>query len=258
MNTPRKTALVTGATRGIGFGIVQALLKEGFNVTGVGTRPSDTYPEFSQLLANNPDRLYFVQGNIASEDDRKRIVQSAYDHHGRLDLLVNNAGVAPKVRADLLEQTEESMDRLYDINTKGTFFMAQETAKRMVEQELVDGLRGTIINVSSVSATVVSTNRADYCISKASISMITQLFASALAGDRIMVYEIQPGIIQSDMTAGVQEKYDALFDGGIALINRWGTPEDIGNAVCVLAEGRLQYTTGQVIYLDGGMTIQQL
>lgn len=258
MTTSRKTAIVTGATRGIGFGIVESLLKEGFNITGVGTRPSDSYPGFSRLLAENEDRLFFVQGNIAIDEDRKRIVRTAQENHGRIDLLVNNAGVAPKVRADLLEQTEESMDRLYEINTKGTFFMAQEAAKVMVNQELIDGMRGTIINVSSVSATVVSTNRADYCISKASISMTTQLLASRLASERIFVYEIQPGIIQSDMTKGVQEKYDKLFADGIALIDRWGTPEDIGNAVCVLAEGRLQYTTGQVINLDGGMTIQQL
>lgn len=253
-----KTALVTGATRGIGFGIVEALLKEGFQVTGVGTRPADSYPEFSKLLAENEGRLCFVQGNIANDSDRKNAVAAAVGNFGRIDLLVNNAGVAPKVRADLLEQTEESMDRLYEINTKGTFFMAQETAKVMVAQEPLDGLRGTIINVSSVSATVVSTNRADYCISKASISMITKLLASRLASEQILVYEIQPGIIRSDMTSGVQEKYDKLFEDGIALIKRWGTPEDIGNAVCVLAEGRLQYTTGQVLYLDGGMTIQQL
>lgn len=254
----RKTALVTGGTRGIGLGIVRSLLEEGFNVTAVGTREADSYAEFAGVFAENKGRLFFVQGDISLDEDRKRIVATAYEQHGRLDLLVNNAGVAPKVRATVLEQTVESMDRLFEINTKGTFFMAQEVAKRMVDQEEQQGLRGTIINVSSVSATVVSTNRADYCISKASISMITRVLASALAADKILVYEIQPGIIQSDMTAGVQAKYDNLFDQGIALINRWGTPHDIGQAVCVLAEGRLQYTTGQVIYLDGGMTIQQL
>lgn len=254
----RKTAIVTGATRGIGFGIVEALLQEGFSVTGVGTRAADSYPEFSRLLAEHPDRLFFVRGDISSSEDRAGIIRAALENHGRIDLLVNNAGVAPKVRADLLEQTEESMDRLYAINTKGTFFMAQAAANLMLEQKIINGMRGTIINISSVSSTVVSVNRADYCISKASISMITQLFASRLAADKILVYEIQPGIIQSDMTKGVQAKYDQLFEQGIALIPRWGTPEDIGHAVCVLAEGRLQYTTGQVIKLDGGMTIQQL
>lgn len=254
----KKVAMVTGGSRGIGLGIVKQLAKDGFSIGIMATQDIESYPGFQAYLEENGIDHLYVKGNIASGEDRDNFVDKVVMKYGRVDLLVNNAGVAPKSRNDILDLPEESFDRLFEINTKGTFYMTQKAARQMVKQEPLDGLKGTIINLSSVSATVSSTNRAEYCISKASISMMTVLFADRLAEESILVYEIRPGIIRSDMTSTVQEKYDRLFAQGISPINRWGTPEDIGNAVSLLAEGRLRYTTGQVINVDGGMTIQRL
>lgn len=254
----KKIAIVTGGTRGIGLGIFKQLYIDGFTVCVMGTRVEDSYEEFHKFTEDNGiDYLYF-QGDISSSDSRQEFIDEIMKKYGRIDLLVNNAGVAPNIRQDMLELTENSMDRLYDINTKGTFYMTQLVAKEMIKQKIVDGVKGIIINIGSMSATVSSINRADYCISKASISMMTKLFADRLSNDRIFVYEIRPGIIESDMTSTVKDKYDKLFEDGICLINRWGTPKDIGDAVSLLAEGRLRYTTGQVLNLDGGFTIQRL
>lgn len=254
----KKVAMVTGGSRGIGFGIVKQLAKDGFSIGIMATQEIDSYPGFQAYLEDNGIDYLYVKGNIATGEDRDNFVDKVVEKYGRVDLLVNNAGVAPKSRNDILDLPEESFDRLFEINTKGTFYMTQKAARQMVKQDPLDGLKGTIINLSSVSATVSSTNRAEYCISKASISMMTVLFADRLAEESILVYEIRPGIIKSDMTSTVQEKYDRLFAQGISPISRWGTPEDIGNAVSLLAEGRLRYTTGQVINVDGGMTIQRL
>lgn len=253
----KKVAIVTGGTRGIGLGIVRQLASEGYSLGILGTKKQKNYSDFNEFtLQMMPDYVY-VQGNLADPESREELVKAIVDRYGRIDLLVNNAGIAPVQRNDILEMTEESMDRLYEVNTKGTFFMTQLVAKQMIKQA-GDGKGGIIINISSVSATVSSVNRAEYCISKASISMMTTLFADRLADDDINVYEIRPGIIKSDMTSTVTEKYDRLFEAGISPIKRWGTPEDIGNAVSVLASGKLPYTTGQVINVDGGMTIQRL
>jgi len=174
-------------------------------------------------------------------------------------VLVNNAGVAPQVRADLLEATAESFDQLIGINLRGPYFLTQAAARWMVEQRKADaGFRGCVVNVSSVSATVVSTNRGDYCISKAGIGMATQLWAARLAEFGIDVYEVRPGVIATDMTAGVKEKYDALIANGLTLERRWGTPRDVGKAVAMLARGELPYATGQVLNIDGGITLQRL
>jgi len=254
----KKVAMVTGGSRGIGLGIVKQLAHDGFSLGIMATQDIENYPDFNQYLQENRIDYVYVKGNLAVGEDRENFLRKVTDNYGRVDLLVNNAGVAPKSRNDILDMPEESFDRLYEINTKGTFFMTQSVARQMVSQEMVEGLRGIIINMSSVSATVSSINRAEYCISKASISMMTTLFADRLAKDAVLVYEIRPGIIKSDMTSKVQEKYDRLFEEGISPISRWGTPEDIGSAVSVLAEGRLRYTTGQVIHVDGGMTIQRL
>lgn len=254
----KKVAMVTGGSRGIGLGIVKQLGKDGFSIGIMATQDIDSYPGFQAYLEENGIDYLYVKGNLAIGEDRDNFVDQVVLRYGRVDLLVNNAGVAPKSRNDILDLPEESFDRLFEVNTKGTFYMTQKVARQMVKQETLDGLRGTIINLSSISATVSSTNRAEYCISKASISMMTVLFADRLAAESILVYEIRPGIIKSDMTSTVHEKYDRLFAQGISPINRWGTPEDIGNAVSLLAEGRLRYTTGQVINVDGGMTIQRL
>ena len=182
-------------------------------------------------------------------EDRARLIAEV----GSVDLLVNNAGIAPRVRADLLEMSEESMDELMKVNLYGPFFLTQQIAKGMIERG-----RGMIINISSMSAYTVSVNRGEYCISKAGISMMTQLYAVRLAEYGIPVYEIRPGIIKTDMTSAVTSKYDALIDGGLLPISRWGTPEDIADAVSVLAEGKLRYSTGEIINVDGGFHIQRL
>ena len=254
----RKKAIVTGGGRGIGLGIVRELVAAGYDVAITGSSPAEKYENTLKELRSSGAEILYLQGDIANTDDSRRCVAEAVEKFGRIDVLVNNAGVAPKVRADLLEMTEESFDYVVGTNTRGNMFMTQAVARRMVEQEVVDGARGTIINISSVSATVSSTNRGEYCVSKAGVSMLTTLYADRLAGEQIFVYEIQPGIIKTDMTSKVQAKYDALFESGISPIARWGLPEDIGRAAAALCTNAFRYCTGQVIYVDGGMHIQRL
>ncbi len=232
-----RRALVTGGTRGIGLGIAEKLRDDGWEVV-VSCRTPRDIPGIKCIVADN---------GVA--EDRKRLVEEA----GEIDLLVNNAGIAPRVRADLLDMTEESMNEVMNVNLYGPFFLTQQIAKGMIERG-----RGMIINVSSMSAYTVSVNRGEYCISKAGISMMTQLYAARLAEYGIPVYEIRPGIIKTDMTSGVTAKYDALIENGLLPISRWGTPEDIADAVSVLAEGKLRYSTGEVINVDGGFHIQRL
>lgn len=247
----RKTAIVTGGSRGIGRAIVKQLLAEGYAVAAVGTRPA---PDF---VPNDDEigRYRYICADISEKEDRKRILADTMEAFGRLDVLVNNAGVAPAVRTDLLEMDENSYDKVMKINLKGTMFLTQLAAKQMIAQGEKAGI---IVNIGSISAEVSSINRGEYCISKAGIGMLTKLYADRLAQEGILVYEVRPGIIETDMTAGVHQKYDALFAGGICPIARWGTPEDVANAISVLCEGRLSYTTGQVVYVDGGFHIQRL
>lgn len=253
-----KTAIVTGGGRGIGLGIVRELAAAGYTVVVTGSSPAEKYEEALNALRDTGAEIAYIQADIARPEDSRACVQEVVKRFGRIDVLVNNAGVAPRVRADLLEMTEESFDHVVGTNTRGNMFMTQAAARQMVTQELSDGARGTIINISSVSATVSSINRGEYCVSKAGISMLTTLYADRLAGEQIFVYEIRPGIIKSDMTAGVQAKYDALFASGISPIARWGLPEDIGRAAAALCSSAFHYSTGQVIYVDGGMHIQRL
>lgn len=244
----RKTALVTGAAGGIGFATVKRLLAEGIAVVGM-----DILPQMPQT----PDGEFtYVSGDLSKAEDRARAVETALDAYGRIDILVNVAGVAPRVRADLLEMTEESYDFVMNINTKGTLFLTQAVANRMIQNE--GDCKGMIVNISSMSAYTSSTNRGEYCISKAGVSMITTLFADRLAAYGIPVNEIRPGIIATGMTATVQEKYDRLIDGGLLPIKRWGKPEDISAAVWTLCSGALPYVTGQSIDVDGGFHIQRL
>ena len=248
----KKTAVITGGGRGIGLGISLALAKEGYNICLIGQSEEERYrAAIDEIKAFGNDVFYF-QGSIASETDRANFVKAISERYERIDLLVNNAGVAPKVRLDILETTEESFDYVLGINLKGTMFMTQLIAKKMTEQELIDGRKGTIVNISSFSSTVSSPNRAEYCVSKAGISMLTKLYADRLASESIFVYEVQPGIIRTDMTSKVTEKYDRLLAGSEFPIHRWGTPEDIANAVMVFARGDITYTTGQVLHIDGG------
>ncbi len=258
-NSTRRVALVTGGTRGIGLGISMQLAQAGFNLAINGRRQeSDVRDTLDRLRAHGVDVIY-CRADVASTQDRHSMVDAIRDRFGRMDVLVNNAGVAPTERADILEASEESFDRLIRINLKGPYFLTQQVARWMAEQYQQDpSFTGSIINVSSISATVVSVNRGDYCISKAGISMATRLWAAQMADFGVSVYEVRPGIIRTDMTAGVTEKYDKLIAEGLTVERRWGTPEDVGKAVCVLAKGELSYATGSVIMVDGGLTLPRL
>jgi len=254
----KKSAIVTGGSRGIGLGIVRQLAKDGYSVVILDVNSPEQYKEtFDQLTAEGVDYVY-IQGSITEKNDRERYIEETVRKYGSVDVLVNNAGIAPRVRADLLDMSEESFERLISVNTKGTMFMSQAVAKQMIKQPYKDGRKGIIVNISSMSAEVSSINRGEYCISKAGVSMLTLLYADRLASEGIFVYEVRPGIIATDMTAGVKEKYDALFEQGICPIKRWGTPEDIANAVSVFCSGKLLYTTGQYIDVDGGFHIRRL
>jgi 3-oxoacyl-[acyl-carrier protein] reductase len=252
------TALITGGSRGIGFGIAIALGKQGYNLAVNGVRGEDEVKEQLDILRQYADVVY-CQGNIGELQDHKSILDKTLFHFNSVDVLVNNAGVAPKIRKDIMELDEESYDRLMSINLKGTFFLTQ-----LVARSMLSGMSSNmeyhpcIINITSMSAEVASVNRAEYCISKAGLSMMTKLFATRLAEKNIPVYEVRPGIIQTDMTSGVKEKYDKLIQEGLTLEKRWGTPADIGRIVAALAKGDIPYSTGQVIRADGGLTIQRL
>lgn len=248
----KRTAIVTGGSRGIGLGIVRELAKDGFSFVIVGSSPEERCLQVLEDLRCGGTELSYIQTDISSVESIRFCVQNAVARLGRIDVLVNDAGVAPTVRTDLLEMTEESFNRVVGINTRGTLFMCQSVARLMVKQDVIEGRRGIIVNVSSVSADVSSVNRGEYCISKAGISMVTRLFADRLAKDAVWVYEVRPGIIATDMTAKVKDKYDKLFAAGLCPISRWGTPEDVGRAVEVFCSGRLSYSTGQVINVDGG------
>jgi 3-oxoacyl-[acyl-carrier protein] reductase len=260
MANARKVALVTGGSRGIGFGIATHLAAVGFDIAFNGRRPeTDVADALNSLRKLGAEALY-ISGDVSVPISRGNLLQQIRDRFGRLDVLVNNAGVAPDVRADILEASEESFDRLISINLKGPYFLTQSAARWMIEQrqQLGDAYRGCIINVSSVSATVASVNRGDYCIAKAGIGMATKLWAGRLAEFGIDVYEIRPGIIATDMTVGVKEKYDKLIAEGLTVQKRWGTPDDVGRAAAALAKGEIPYATGQILNIDGGLTLPRL
>ncbi len=255
----KKIALITGGSRGIGLGIAKALAKEGIDIAVNGMRPQESVASVLEELRSLGREVLYCQGNIADGSDRQNIIDKVVEHFGQLNILVNNAGVAPKERNDLLEMSEESYDRVMDINLKGTFFLSQLAAKLMIKQkEANPDFPAAIINISSISATLASINRGQYCISKAGMSMVTQLFAVRLGANDIPVYEVRPGVTQTDMTATVQSKYDELIEGGLCIQKRWGFPEDIGKAVAALSRGDFPYSTGQVIMVDGGLTMPRL
>jgi 3-oxoacyl-[acyl-carrier protein] reductase len=255
----RRVALITGGSRGIGFGIAQRLATEGFDLAVNGLRPEPEITGTLVALRTHGIQAEYGRGDVGDGEDRASILRTVRERFGRLDLLVNNAGVAPNVRADILEATEESFDRVLGTNLKGPYFLTQAVARWMVEQKRADpDYQGCIINVTSVSAAVASVNRGDYCLSKAGLAMSTKLWAVRLAEYGIPVYEVRPGIIETDMTSGVKETYDALIEDGLLLMPRWGSPEDVGKAVAMLARGDLPYSTGTVIEVDGGMTVARL
>ena len=254
-----KTALITGGSRGIGFGIAECLAKDGFDLAINGVRDESSVSEVLDNLRSYGVKVIYCQGDISSQDSRKSIIDKVKSDFGQLNVMVNNAGVAPKERNDILEASEESFDYVVGTNLKGTYFLTQLAANWMVEQKREnENFTGCIINVTSVSSTIASTNRGEYCIAKAGLSMVTHLYAARLGEFQIPVYEIRPGVIATDMTAGVKEKYDHMFSEGLAIQKRWGVPEDIGKAAAGLARGDFPYSTGQVIMVDGGMTLQRL
>jgi len=255
-----KAAFITGGANGIGLGIARQLADEGYAVALMGRSAEEQVKDNIDKVKSCGTPVMYMSGDVASDEHRKSALQKIDSEFGRLDVLVNNAGVAPKVRRDILDMTEESFDYVLNINLKGTFFLSQLVAKYMIEEVQKNiGIVPTIINISSISAYTSSTARGEYCISKSGISMMTALFAARLAEYGINVYEIRPGIIATDMTAGVKEKYDRLIlEEGILPIKRWGSPEDIGNAVSVLCSGKLAYSTGEVINVDGGFHVRRL
>lgn len=277
-----QVALITGASRGIGRGIALELAKLGFdlvvNFAGNETAARETASACvaSAHAAGKSIRAEICQADIGVSADRRKLIDFTRSTFGRLDLLVNNAGVAPNVRADILDAGEESFDRLMNINVKGPYFLTQLAAKWMIDQvgsrrreeadptsvkappPHVGGYHPKIITISSISAYTASTNRGDYCIAKAALSMLTPLFASRLAEHGINVYEIRPGVIATDMTGPVKEKYDKLIADGLTPIQRWGTPEDVGRAVAAIAQDLLPFSTGEVLNVDGGFHLRRL
>ncbi|HKZ39029.1 MAG TPA: 3-ketoacyl-ACP reductase [Chryseolinea sp.] len=254
-----KTALITGGSRGIGYGIATSLARQGYSLAINGVRKEEEVKEQLDGLKKFNTEVVYCQGNIGNSEEREKIVSQTIAQFKVIDLLVNNAGVAPQTRKDILELDEVSYERLMDINLKGTFFLTQLVARNMLQAKKEDvDYHGCIITITSMSAEVASINRAEYCMSKAALSMMTKLFAIRLGDENIPVYEVRPGIIRTDMTAGVKEKYDTLIEQGLTLEKRWGTPEDIGQIVASLAKGDIPYATGQIITADGGLTISRL
>jgi 3-oxoacyl-[acyl-carrier protein] reductase len=255
----KKVALITGGSRGIGYGIAQQLAQNGFDLAINGTRSLNEVDSALQRLKDFGNDAIYCRGNISSSAERENIIHQVREHYGGLHVLINNAGIAPKERKDILYATEESFDEVVSTNLKGTYFLTQMAANWMIEQAKTDQeFTGCIINISSISATVVSVNRGEYCISKAGISMVTQLFAARLGEFNIPVFEIRPGVINTDMTAGAKEKYDRLINEGLLVQKRWGEPGDVGKVVTALVKGDFMYSTGQVIMVDGGLTIARL
>lgn len=256
----KPVAFITGGSRGIGFGCAHQLAQLGFDVAINGMRDESAVSEPIAALEALGASVLYCQGDIGSAEARSSMLASIKERFGRLNVLVNNAGVAPKERKDILEASEESFDYVVDTNVKGPYFLSQAAANWMIEQKDAADADAfyAIINVGSISATVVSVNRGEYCVSKAGIAMMSQLFAARLGEYGIPVYEIRPGVIKTDMTSGVTGKYDALIEDGLCVTKRWGFPDDIGKAVASLANGQFPYSTGQVIMVDGGLTMPRL
>ena len=254
-----RVALITGGGRGIGLGIAKALANEGIHLAIGGVRPEEQVRETLDGLRALGVEVLYCRGDVSDGSARAEVLAAIRQHYGQLNVLVNNAGVAPNVRADILEASEESYERVMRINLQGPYFLTQAAARWMIEQRRVDpNFPACIVTVSSISATVASPSRGEYCLSKAGLSMASQLWAVRLAEYGIPVYEIRPGVIRTDMTAAVTDKYDHLIADGLTLQPRGGLPEDIGKAAAMLVRGDLPYSTGQVILVDGGMLVDRL
>jgi 3-oxoacyl-[acyl-carrier protein] reductase len=255
----RRVALVTGGSRGIGLGCAMALAREGWDLAICGQRSEAEAGQALETLAALGSAPLYIQADIGADEAPDILLSAIRARYGRLDALVNNAGVAPKERRDILDATRESFDRLIRTNLRGPYFLTQAAARWMLEQrggEEVQG--GGIIFVTSISAVVASVNRGEYCLSKAALSMASLLWATRLAEAGVPVFELRPGIIKTDMTSAVASKYDSLISQGLTLQKRWGLPEDLGRAAAMLLRGDLPYSTGQVITVDGGLTVRRL
>jgi 3-oxoacyl-[acyl-carrier protein] reductase len=254
-----RVALITGASRGIGRGIAQALAGHDWTVVVNFRSDTDAAAETVAAIQQAGGQASAIQADIASAADRERLVQDVLATYQRIDLLVNNAGMAPRQRADLLTMTEASYDEVMTVNLKGPFFLTQRVANVMIDLLQRGAITAPkIVNIGSISAYTSSTNRGEYCISKAGMGMMTRLFADRLAEYGINVYEVRPGIIATDMTSAVTAKYDDLIADGVTPIRRWGQPEDVAKAVVALAEGYLPFSTGEVINVDGGFHFRRL
>ena len=254
-----RTALVTGASRGIGRAIAVALARQGWSVAINYRGNAEAAAEARSLVEQAGGRGVIVQADVANGAERNHLVEQTLSSFGRIDLLVNNAGMAPAVRADMLDMTEASYDQVMAVNLKGPFFLTQRVAQVMIEllrAQVIE--RPKIVNIGSLSAYASSVNRAEYCLSKAGIAMMTTLYADRLAEYGINVYEIRPGIIETDMTSVVQAKYDRLIAEGVTPIRRWGRPDDVARAVVAIAEDELPFSTGEVINVDGGFHLRRL
>lgn len=254
-----RTALVTGGARGIGLGISRELAGEGLRLALCGVRPPDQVAPVLEELGRLGPGVRYYQADVSRPADRHRMLEAIRSDFGCLHVLVNNAGIAPRERRDILEATETSFQEVLGVNLQGPYFLTQAAARWMVEQQAREAeFEGCIVFVTSMSATVASVNRGEYCISKSGLAMAARLWAVRLSEYGIPVYEVRPGIIETDMTAGVKEKYDRMIAQGLLLQPRWGTPADVGKAVAALASGRFGYSTGQVVMVDGGLTVPRL
>jgi len=255
----KRTALITGGSRGIGLGIARELAGEGIDLAINGTRPEEQVLDVLDNLRSKKVRVIYCQGDVSINNSRERILEKISKEFGQLNFLVNNAGVAPKERKDILEASEESFEYVMKTNLQGPYFLSQSVANWLIRQKNENrDFSGSIININSISATVASVNRGEYCVSKAGMGMVTELFAARLGEFDIPVYEIRPGIIDTDMTSAVREKYDGLFREGMTIQQRWGKPSDVGRIVVALVNGLMPYSTGAVIMADGGLTVQRL
>lgn len=255
--TGRRVALVTGGRRGIGLAIAERLAADGFDVAITGTRDDDVAKAAVAGLKSHGVSATFVAGDVGAVADHARVLDAVEASLGPVDVLVSNAGIAPPQRLDLMETTPDNFDIVLGVNLRGAFFLAQAVARRMMARGQKDSRRALIF-ISSCSAEMVSTNRIEYCISKAGLAMAVEGFSVRLAAEGVAVFEVRPGIIRTDMTAGVVSKYDALIDAGLVPAKRWGEPADIAVAVSALAKGDVGFATGSVINVDGGLTISRL
>lgn len=258
MNTAatQKVALITGGSRGIGFGIAFELANAGYHLVINGVRTADAVKEAMDQLRKCGIEVLYCQADISLTGDRERMLDEIKRNKLKINVLINNAGIAPRERRDILEASEESFSDVMQTNLQGPYFLTQSVAKMMIAEKNLDPeFDACIININSVSATLASVNRGEYCIAKAGLAMATSLYASRLGEFGIPVFEVRPGIISTDMTAGVTEKYDRLIEEGLTIDKRWGTPRDVGKAVLALVAGYFPYSTGQVFMVDGGMTV---